>query len=359
MYDSYVSLGSNCEPAFQFRRLWGRDVSGYFNWMVTPLPALVEVVAADFQGLFARENLEPVHEHTMVRDTRFGVTFHSPFHRRLGSTFEGPEFDQLHEGFLGKLAYLAAKFRANAQSNASTLYILKTDLPDARAHAGRLRDILLARYPDHRFDLLVLQSADRSEAQWDEPRMFNRYLRRFAPVDDARDGHLESWDRIFAEFPATPPQPGDTSREDVAAIEQEARDLIQAERFAEAEAALRRAIAIGEERATTYHQLGIALAGQGRHAEAEAAQRSAIAISPNNAGFHYRLALALGAQERHGEKLSALRRAIAINPKNSTILKRFAEALREAGQESDADDVWVAARQLAMREAAARAQPPA
>ena len=27
----------------------------------TPLPALIEVVAADFQGLFERENLEPAH----------------------------------------------------------------------------------------------------------------------------------------------------------------------------------------------------------------------------------------------------------------------------------------------------------
>lgn len=359
MYDNYVSLGSNCEPAFQFRRLWGHDVSGFFNWMVTPLPALIGVIDADFQGLFERDKLEPVHEHTMVRDTRFGVIFHSPFHGRIGTTFDGPDFDRLHDVFLAKLAYLAAKFRANALSGAETLYVLKTDLPDARAQAARLRDLLLARYPGHRFDLLVLQSVDRIEAQWNEARIFNRYLRRFAPVDDARDGHLESWDRAFAEFPATPPQPGGSSREDVAALEQEARDLIAASRFAEAETTLRRAIAIGEERATTYHQLGIALAGQDRHTEAEAAQRSAIAISPNNAGFHYRLALALGAQARHAEKLAALRRAIAINPKNSTILKRFAEALRDAGQDSDAEDVSIAARRLAMREAAARAQPPA
>lgn len=359
MYDHYVSLGANCEPAFQFRRLWGRDVSGYFNWMVTPLPALVEVIAADFGGLFAPGSLEPVHEHTMVRDTRFGVIFHSPFHARLGARFDGPEFEQLHRGFLGKLDHLAAKFRANALSDDRTLYVVKTDIAGPRAHAARLRDLLRARYPRHRFDIAVLQTADRSEADWREERLFNRYLRRFAPIDDARDGHLESWDRFFAEFPARPPAAGATDAETAAALEDTARAQIREARYAEAEATLRRAIQLGEGRATTYHQLGIALAGLERHAEAEAAQREAIAISPNNAGFHYRLALALGAQGRHGEKLDALRRAIAINPGNSTILKRFAEALQDAGRDDDAENIRLAAHHVARREAAARVQPAA
>lgn len=359
MYDSYVSLGSNCEPAFQLRRLWGRDISSYFNWMVTPLPALVDILEADFEGLFARENLVPVHDHTMVRDTRFGVAFHSPFHARLGAVFEGPEFDRMHAIHLAKLAYLAAKFRAQAKGETRVLYIHKTDIDDPRPQAARLREVLRARYPAHRFDILLLQTADRAAPPWDEPQVINRYLRRFAPVDDARDGHIESWDAIFAEFPAAPPPPGGSDRETVAMLEAEAKRLIDAGQHADAEAVLRRAVAIGEERATTYHQLGIALAGQQRHAEAEAAQRTAIAISPNNAGFHYRLALALGEQGRHAEKLAALRRATAINPKNSTILKRFAEALQQAGREQDAASILIASRAIAAQEAAARAQPPA
>ena len=57
MYDNYVSLGSNCEAAFQLRRLRGRDVALVFNWLVTPIDALVSV-RPDFAGVYAKENLQ-------------------------------------------------------------------------------------------------------------------------------------------------------------------------------------------------------------------------------------------------------------------------------------------------------------
>jgi hypothetical protein len=32
LFDEYVSLGWNCEAAFQIRRALGRDDASFFNW---------------------------------------------------------------------------------------------------------------------------------------------------------------------------------------------------------------------------------------------------------------------------------------------------------------------------------------
>ena len=64
--------------------------------------------------------------------------------------------------------------------------------------------------PDGNFTLVLLQDRARSEPDWSEPKISNRYLRRLASPDDAADGHVASWDRIFQEFrhhSVTPSEP--------------------------------------------------------------------------------------------------------------------------------------------------------
>ena len=47
MYDHFVSLGFNCEAAFNFRRLLGRDDSSYFNWLVAPFGSMIKLIESD------------------------------------------------------------------------------------------------------------------------------------------------------------------------------------------------------------------------------------------------------------------------------------------------------------------------
>ncbi len=201
MYDNYVSLGSNCEPAFQLRRLLGRDAAFFFNWLVTPLDTLVAVIASDFAGVYAKENLQPTADAGMVLDVGSGLKFHSAFRKELGRNLSGPRFDELYAESAAKYAMLAERFRTLARSTSRVAYLVKTADAEARAKTVMLRDVLSDRYPDHDFTLVVLQTSDREEADWGEARIRNRYLARFADFSRAHDGHVPSWDRIFAEFP--------------------------------------------------------------------------------------------------------------------------------------------------------------
>lgn len=204
MFDNYVSLGHNCEGAFQVRRLLGRDVAYYFNWLVTPLDALVEVLRADFAGAYDWPNLKPTRDVGMILDEAYGMKYHSAFRKELGGRLEGPRFREIHVESAAKYAMLADRFRDLARSPNRVLYVVKTAHETARDKAVELRDILAARYPDHDFRIALLQTEDRQEPDWAEDRIHNRYLARFADPSRANDGHVPSWDRVFAEFPLRP-----------------------------------------------------------------------------------------------------------------------------------------------------------
>ena len=201
MYDNYISLGSNCEVGFQLRRWLGRDVATFFNWLVTPLDALVKVIEADFAGVYAKENLRPTGDEEMIFDAGSGLKFHSAFRKELGRNLSGPRFDELYAESAAKYAMLAQRFRTLAQSSNRVAYLVKTTDEEARHKTMAVHDVLKAHYPDHNFTLVALQTSDREEADWGEANVRNRYLTRFADPSRAHDGHVPSWDRIFSEFP--------------------------------------------------------------------------------------------------------------------------------------------------------------
>lgn len=204
MFNNYVSLGRNCEVAFQFRRIFKKDYAHYFHWLVTPFDSLLEILGNDFEGAFAKENLVATDDPDMIVDRRYRMKYHSPFKKELGRDLSGPRFDALHAEALDKYRFLAERFRTLAGSGNKVAYFVKVDEADARSKAVALRDLLSGRYPGHDFQLVILQQAELAEADWGERRIANRYLERFAPFNRAGDGHVPSWDRVFAEFPLKP-----------------------------------------------------------------------------------------------------------------------------------------------------------
>src|SRR5947209_282461 len=50
-FDVAVSLGSRCEVAFQLAQHGYRDASFPFDWIVTPIGALYQLIENDFKGL--------------------------------------------------------------------------------------------------------------------------------------------------------------------------------------------------------------------------------------------------------------------------------------------------------------------
>lgn len=110
-----------------------------------------------------------------------------------------------------------------------------------------------------------------------------------------------------------------------------------------AETHFRRAIALRPGRPTFYHNLGGALALQGRFADAEGPLREFLRLSPRTPEAPGRLGMLYVDQGRDAEAIPLLRQALAMEPRFAAAradlvrgLRRQAEALRAAGRETEA-----------------------
>jgi tetratricopeptide (TPR) repeat protein len=136
--------------------------------------------------------------------------------------------------------------------------------------------------------------------------------------------------------------------------------LLHVDRFAEAEARLRRALALDRASAPAYTSLGMALARQRRFGAARQSLRRAIALAPGSHLAHYYYAYALSREEMEdeqtaseyspevaGEMRAALERAIALEPRFPDSYRLLAFVHLVTGERLD-EAVELLARGLAL-----------
>ena len=205
-YSEYISLGYNCEAAFQIRRILGHDSSSFFSWNVTTLPQLMALLEHRFEGILLDDHIGP-HGGGLLTDEGYGYKFHSPF---ASADYKAdPDYDSKLGRYRDRTAHLVAKFLRDRGPTESTAYFYKAEGQssgeEVRHAARRVHSLLAGLHGASPFVLVILQHRDFWEDPWDEPGIFNRYLRRLAPFDDATDGHAQSWDAVFREFPHQEP----------------------------------------------------------------------------------------------------------------------------------------------------------
>lgn len=83
VYDAVFSLGSNCQTAYQLRRISLRQEAGPLDWFVSKnIDQLIRLIEARFAGLMDRDNLERISAFRTcycVRDTRYGILSYHDF----------------------------------------------------------------------------------------------------------------------------------------------------------------------------------------------------------------------------------------------------------------------------------------
>ena len=205
-FSEYVPLGWNCEVAFQLRRVLGQDIASFFSWNITPLHALESLLASRFDGILKDENLSP-HGSALINDHSHDFKFHSPF---ASVDFRAdPDYAAKLEDHRRKARHLIDKLYRPRGPEERTAYFYKVetveDLSAMRSQLVRIRELLAALHPGGSFALVVMLDQRHAEPPWGEPHIHNRYLKRLAPVDDATDGHVSSYDKIFREFPYAGP----------------------------------------------------------------------------------------------------------------------------------------------------------
>ncbi|NPA24730.1 MAG: hypothetical protein GXO34_02760 [Deltaproteobacteria bacterium] len=213
-FDAYISLGDNCEPGLQFRRI-GYQRSSLFRYTTVTSNALITLINNDFSDLFLKENLEPAAVDHMVFDRGSGMAFHSRLYSRFDPdigkrTFRTDyDFDKIYRQEKNKVDYLVDKWHKLAASSQKVLYFFKNNQGSSRKEAVALRDTLANRYPEHDFLILYLQPRSLFEPPWGEARLANVYLDHLAPYDNALKGaDRQGWNHLFRNYPLKHPPGG-------------------------------------------------------------------------------------------------------------------------------------------------------
>lgn len=190
-FQFYTSLGFNCEPAFQIRRHLGRDDSSLFSWAVTNPSALHAMIKTGFSELLDDQQLAhdlSIPECPMVIHGGYNWKFHAPLPPKTMT-------DSLQ-----KLAYLVTKIRRPERK----LFIYCTPWSMWTSEVKEVYEALIHSGDygvDNEMVVISTKMVPGLIGSNVAPRLHFRQLNRFAPLSDAPDGHVASWNRIFDEFP--------------------------------------------------------------------------------------------------------------------------------------------------------------
>lgn len=76
---SVISLGAHCAVRYHVDRVLGRSGSDPFEWAVTPLGAVFDVIAHDAEGI--GESVSTISDGRSAVDARYGICWHHEFPR--------------------------------------------------------------------------------------------------------------------------------------------------------------------------------------------------------------------------------------------------------------------------------------
>lgn len=177
----------------------GKDSSSFFSWNVTEFEALISLIEHNFSGILLPENISMHGDGSLARDSSHGFLFHSPF--ATPNPSDDPSFESKLSIYREKVSYLVKKFNDGCKSSGKTVYFYTSSEENVKLKSIRVRDTLMKKHENNSFTLVVIQEIDRLEKSWDEECLANLYTKRFAPWHDATDGHVQSYDNIFKQFP--------------------------------------------------------------------------------------------------------------------------------------------------------------
>jgi Tfp pilus assembly protein PilF len=146
-----ISLGRNCDVAFQLRMHGQENVPHFFDWLGTPASALSKVFAADFDVFHADDLVFRTDNSThYVEDAATGIVFFHQFPMLSGHVTS--DFMLFYAHFIKNFKFQARRFREYVQTLPCTL--VRRDITEPEAIA--LEEVFFARYPGADVQFLYL-----------------------------------------------------------------------------------------------------------------------------------------------------------------------------------------------------------
>ncbi|MGD9946064.1 MAG: DUF1796 family putative cysteine peptidase [Burkholderiaceae bacterium] len=193
LFKRIVSVGGNCQPAHQIKRIARGAEAQLFDWLLIGAENAARLIENDFAGFLDPAGLT-LHSGSpgYVLDAAYDVKLLHDFPLRA-------DFLQHAAPTLSKYAFLAGRWRALMAEPETVLFVWLG--PEGREAIERLAAALRARRGGRPFTLLALRS-DAQEPDWQLPEVRNRFLRQPEPY--VWTGDDRAWDALFGEFGIKP-----------------------------------------------------------------------------------------------------------------------------------------------------------
>ncbi len=204
-FDRIISLGCNCELAWNIRKHFGIERAYPLDWWITPFQALEKLLNNRFHDLFNINNLEVSHDLLTVRDTHYNLLYHHDFKKTEDDKVIVDSMDQQIPLLKQKYDMLTERFFKDPE-NKRVLFVRNRDgniphldpdsTPMDENTFEQLYCLLEKLFPDSQISLLITNCPiypriDRGEGfiSWDT----------VANYDDAQffAGSPRGWQEMF------------------------------------------------------------------------------------------------------------------------------------------------------------------
>lgn len=188
-YHKYISVGHACQPANYIKSLTSQQEANFFDWLVTPVGALVKLVEFGPESLFYDKSQfwtvdEPGRKKATVTHKSLGVVFYHEFPL-------GPKALNSFTQVELKFRHLAQRWHGLGQTSRKVLFI--------RHYAGKndsllIQNTLREAFPNLPFDLLSVNEDEENKAPWGIPGIINMCVN---PTGADWKGDSVGWTNVF------------------------------------------------------------------------------------------------------------------------------------------------------------------
>lgn len=184
MFGHAVSVGGDCQPAHQLRRITGHDEAHVFDWLLLRADSVARLIEHDFDGWLASDDALSLQTqpYAHVRDARYGVHLLHDFPLV-------PDFLAHANAVRAKYRFLLQRWHLLMASEAAVLFVWKGD--EGREAVAAIAAALRRARQGRRFHLLALRT-DVKEEDWALADVSNRFLPPSGPDDWTGDD--AAWD---------------------------------------------------------------------------------------------------------------------------------------------------------------------
>lgn len=201
-----VSLGHSCQPAVHLDRCKLRAKSFPFDWNITPLDAVCEMIENHFLDFLNPQFLERDYTTPLINTFIINRRYKTALAHDWPIAHEADGSYAPVSNYLDFLEEVATKYQRrierfyNVCDMAKTVYFFRLRFatwlpldttPQTRAHIKKLRDILVKTFPSRNWVLVAIGSTAEYKQDWGMPNVRNFY------IPNESEYYPETWDRIF------------------------------------------------------------------------------------------------------------------------------------------------------------------